>query len=774
MKSADNYTESLRITVHGVVQGVGFRPFIYRLAHSLDLNGFIINSGDGVRILINGTPEALQSFTTRIQAEAPPVARIVTLQTEKSNEPVPDGGFTIKASDASTKSITQIAPDIAACNDCLTEINDPDNRRFQYPFTNCTNCGPRFTIVKKIPYDRPNTSMRNFELCPECSKEYNDPLDRRFHAQPNACPQCGPSLTLHDAEGRPIYSKDILSFVLQTLLDHKIVAIKGLGGFHLAVDATSQTAVTTLRKRKNRKSKPLAIMVKDVAAAKMICKISTLESELLTSPEHPIVLLNKKNTASLAQDLAAGIGALGIMLPYTPLHHLLLNQPTSPKALVMTSGNLSDEPICTQNDEALERLRGIADFFLLHNRDILTRVDDSVARVAAGKPRLLRRARGFSPVPIQLQHKTKNILGCGAEKKSSFCIVRNQEAYISQHIGELTSPECLDFYTESIDHLQKVLESDITHTACDLHPDYLSSRYAGKLDLPCSQIQHHHAHTGAVMAEHGLDETVMSVILDGAGYGTDATIFGGEIYLADRKKYTRMGRLSHLPLPGGDKAAKEPWRMALALLYQTDGPEAIDDANLPSWLRAIEPQKRLVIGQLMQKQINSPLTSSCGRLFDAVAALVGLCIQSDYEGQAAMMLESQADLSANKPETATASNQGNIYKPALIKEADLWIIDSTALVPLILNDLKSNVPAGLISYRFHCWLIDSICNMLVSLRKTNKIKNIILSGGCMQNKLLLEGLNNQLIRNDFSVFTGEMVPVNDGGIALGQAYIGGY
>jgi len=762
---ANMQTKSLTITIHGMVQGVGFRPFVYRLAHRIGLVGTVANNSDGVHIYICGREAALNDFVAALKNEAPPVARIVDIDVQPTEQQLAIFDFQILPSSQGASPNTQIAPDIATCTDCLAEIFDPSNRRFRYPFTNCTNCGPRFSIVERIPYDRPNTSMRLFPLCAACSREYHDPMDRRFHAQPNACPVCGPRLSWHDSQGHPL-AGDCLALAARALADGHVVAIKGLGGFHLAVDAGSTAAVATLRERKHRPSKPLAIMVKDLATAARFCHLSPAEAALLMAPEHPIVLLDRLHTAELTDGIAPGLGVLGLMLPYTPLHHLLLNQPQAPLALVMTSGNRSDEPICTGNEEALRRLHGLADFFLLHNREIVTRVDDSVARIMAGTTRLLRRARGYSPVPILLHQPTADILACGAEMKSSFCIIRNNEAYISQHIGELTSAENFDFYRESIRHLQAVLEITPAQTACDRHPDYISTRYAQSLKIPCHEVQHHHAHTGAVMAEQGLEGPVLSVVLDGSGYGTDGTIFGGEIYRADRKGYQQLGRLSHLLLPGGDRAAQEPWRMALSLLYQGMGTAAFAEINQPPALLVITPEKKVLLGEMLTKRLNCPRTSSCGRLFDAVSALLGLCLQSDYEGQAAMLLEHQASLTTPGEDAAP-------YPVALREEAGLLIIDSAPLAALILHDLAIQVPIPVIARRFHYWLAESLVVLLKTLRQQTQLANVVLTGGCMQNKLLFETLVEQLGQHQFTVFAGELVPMNDGGISLGQAFIGG-
>ena len=761
--------KALQLSVHGIVQGVGFRPFVYRPAQRYALTGHVSNNGEGVAIVVGGSLEALRAFVAALEADAPPVARIARIDIHPAEEEAGEAAwqpFQILPSRQGQRPSTQIAPDIALCSDCLHEILDPANRRYRYPFTNCTNCGPRFSIVKRIPYDRPNTSMHRFSMCEDCRSEYNDPLDRRFHAQPNGCPVCGPRLSWHDGNGQPVPG-DCLELAAEALAAGQVVAIKGLGGFHLAVDACAEEAVATLRQRKNRPSKPLAIMVRDLATAARFARFDEAEAALLTSPEHPIVLVARREGTELAPGVAPSIGPIGLMLPYTPLHALLFAQPTTPEALVMTSGNRSDEPICTGNEEALRRLYGLADWFLLHDRDIVTRVDDSVARIMAGRVRLLRRARGYSPVPIPLPQPTADILACGAEMKSSFCIVRNNEAYLSQHIGELTNVEAYDFYRESIDHLQAVLEVTPERIACDLHPDYLSSRYAhGRTGL-CHEIQHHHAHIGAVMAEKGLDASVLGVVLDGAGYGNDGTVFGGEVYQADRPKFTRLARLGHLLLPGGDRAAEQPWRMALSLLYLGMGPEALLEKVQPPGLLAIAPTHKQLIGQMMTKGLHCPKTSSCGRLFDAVSALLGLCLFSNYEGQAAMLLEQQASLAENDAACSA-------YPVTLTSEAGLRVIDSAPLARLICDDLANAVPRPVIARRFHNWLVHGLQAVLVELRQQTGIIDVVLSGGCMQNKLLLETLAGQLRTAGLTVHAGALVPMNDGGIALGQAFIGGH
>jgi len=756
---------ALRINVRGIVQGVGFRPFVYRLARVLNLTGTVVNDGGGVEIHLAGPESVVQSFIERLRGEAPPAARIVHLDVQPCEDVPENDSFLILPSRSGKRPSTPIAPDIAICTDCLTEITNPLNHRYRYPFTNCTNCGPRFSIVERIPYDRPNTSMRVFPMCEACSREYHNPLDRRFHAQPNACPVCGPQLSWHDGTGTRL-DGDCLNHCAQALAEGLVVAIKGLGGFHLAVDGTNEAAVQRLRARKHRPAKPLAIMVKDLETASRFCRISEVEAGLLQSPEHPIVLVDRLPGNTLAASVAPRLEVIGLMLPYTPLHHLLLREPGVPAVLVMTSGNRGGEPICTANAEALRRLRGLADFFLLHNRDIVTRVDDSVARIMDGKVRLLRRGRGYSPVPILLDQPTDEILACGGEMKNTFCIVRGQEAYLSQHIGELVNTETFAFYQESIGHLQAVLERVPEQVACDLHPDYLSTRYAQAHSRHCTSVQHHHAHVGAVLAEQQLRGPVLGVVLDGTGFGPDGSIFGGEIYRADRRQFTRLGHLATLALPGGDRAALEPWRMALSLLYTLLGAQAFQPHYQPQALHGIEQSRQQLLGQMLLKKVNCPLTSSCGRLFDAVSALMGLCLVSQFEGQAAMLLEQQAWL-------ADDDGADGRYPVTIEWLDDQAIITSTAMVAGLLTDLAQGIPVPVMALAFHLWLVKALVQSLLRLRDTTGLDQVVLAGGCMQNKLLFERLCQSLRSHGFTVHAGELVPMNDGGLALGQAYIGG-
>ncbi len=780
MADSGGVTGYCAIRVQGIVQGVGFRPFVFRLAQELGLQGTVANDARGVFIRLCGKSEIVAEFVRRLRSSAPVAARISGIELQPLDSCTLAPGFHILASTDGEPATAAISPDLAACPDCVAEIFDPANRRYRYPFTNCTNCGPRFTITARIPYDRPNTSMRIFPMCAECSREYGDPFDRRFHAQPNACPVCGPQLSWHAADGCKLEA-DPLSAAAHALQGGAVVAIKGLGGFHLAVDAASNSAVLRLRERKNRPAKPLAIMVADIAAARRFCRVSDMEAGLLESAAHPIVLLEAREASELAPALAPGLGIIGLMLAYTPLHHLLLAEEAAPKALVMTSGNAGGSPICTGNDEALQRLRGLADFFLLHNRDILTRVDDSVLRVMAGLPRLIRRARGFAPAPLQLAKPCPDTLACGAAMKNTFCIVRNSEACLSQHIGELSNTGTYDFYLESIVHLQEVLECEPKRLVCDLHPDYLSSRYArrqivqtGQADksgqpIQLVQVQHHHAHALAVMAEHGLDEPALALILDGAGYGGDGTIFGGEIYQVTRADYQRLAHLASLPLPGGDQAVLEPWRLGLALLWQSV--EEVEEyamalAALPDSLAQVSPKKRAFITALLHKGLNCPPSSSAGRLFDAVSALLGLCLFSTYEGQAAMLLEAQASLA--RP------GENSVVLPLCIeKEGGIRCIATRPMAQSLFKHLAAGHSTAALAWAFHHWLADSCRAVIAQLGEERALNKVVLAGGCMQNRILFEMLKNGLAADGFKVFSGSLIPMNDGGIALGQAYYRG-
>lgn len=765
----------VEILVRGTVQGVGFRPFIYNLASRLEISGTVTNTGEGVVITATAQDDRLTLFLQAIEAEAPPLSRILSIDCRPLDVTATDGSFTILPSTVEASANTSTPPDIALCNDCLGELLDREDRRFGYPFINCTNCGPRFTIVETIPYDRPKTSMKVFPMCEPCTVEYNDPRNRRFHAQPNACADCGPTITLHDCKGAQVPGdQDPITGTVAALLADRVVAIRGLGGFHLAVNGCSSVAVEQLRLRKGRPHKPLAIMVRDMAAIESYCHVDSTERALLTSPEHPIVLLAKRPGTSLADNLSPAIREIGVMLPYTPLHHLLFATPNCPSSLVMTSGNISGVPLCTGNDDALNRLGAIADLFLLHNREIVTRVDDSVVKVTVNNPLVLRRARGFVPAPVQVPWNLPNILACGAGLKNTFSLARQQSVYISQHIGDLTGLEVYDFFLESVEHLKRVNQFEPEAVACDLHPDFISSRYAESLDLPLYRVQHHHAHAVAVMAEHGIEEPVLAVVLDGTGLGEDNTIWGGEILRAELTGFKRLAHLSHLLLPGGDAAATEPWRMGLSSLFATYG-EDLDITSLHiAPLDQLEGEKVETILSMLQNNFNAPASSSCGRLFDAVASLLGVRQQISYEGQAAMELEALAKKRATSTWVNDILPKSHTTILPFSDNIDGNIeICVPEFVKMIVNGIHRGESVSGLSLRFHMMLIARITRIIERLSHETRIHKVVLSGGCMQNSLLLEGLFHTLSSINMHVFTGNLLPINDGAISFGQSITGG-
>jgi hydrogenase maturation protein HypF len=764
-KSLENGVE---ILVRGTVQGVGFRPFVFKLASRYTISGTVTNTSEGVVIRAAGA--RIFSFIEALSAHAPPLARIDACSHQPLDKPLQADSFAIVPSRISTSSRANIPPDISLCDDCFAELINPADRRFGYPFINCTNCGPRFSIIETIPYDRPKTSMKLFAMCADCSREYLDPMDRRFHAQPNACPVCGPAISLHDNQGRELDGADVIEAAITAIAQGKVVAIRGLGGFHLCVDGCSAQAVVTLRRRKNRPDKPLAIMVKDLPQAARLCRLSDQEKAALGSPQHPIVLLRPRPNSALAENLAPEMSDIGLMLPYTPLHHLLFAHPDCPAALVMTSGNMSGEPICTSNEDALSRLAGVADFFLFHNRDIVTRVDDSVVKRMAGEIRTFRRARGYVPEPLHIPQELPEFIGCGGGLKSTFSLARGTSIYPSQHIGDLFNTASLGFYSESVANLKRLYEIEPVAAACDLHPDYLSSHFARDLGLPLYRIQHHHAHAAAVMAEHHLEGPVLAVVLDGTGYGTDQTIWGGEILKADLRGFTRLGHLEQLSLPGGDAAAQEPWRMGMSLLHRLFG----ENCGTMNYFPAVDSASKSVLVQMLQNRFNTPLTSSCGRLFDGVAALLGLTPVATFEGHAAMQLEALARKSLTsgwKDILIEGIEDADRY---LKQESEQrWEIISSKFVKQALDDISSGMDRPALALQFHSWLISCISRLVEKLSGTTGISDVVLSGGSMQNGILLEGLLFALTRRGLTPYTGAAIPVNDGGVSVGQALIGG-
>ncbi len=744
------------IVVHGTVQGVGFRPFVYRLAHSLGVAGWVANAGDSVRIEVEGDRARLETFLEKLDAERPPHAKIELLE-HSEGEPRGYPSFEILKSSPGGSTHAFMTPDIAVCPECLAELLDPSNRRYRYPFTNCTNCGPRFSIIEKLPYDRPNTTMKEFRMCPACTAEYGDPRDRRFHAQPNACPVCGPVLELWSASGAKLAKgEDALEGALAAVTAGKILALKGLGGFQLLVDAGSGAAVDRLRLRKQREEKPFAIMVPSLDVVRELCNISPEEESLLTSPEAPIVLLKRAamrtGRAGVVEAVAPRNPYLGIMLPYTPLHHLFMRG--IDRAVVATSGNRSDEPICTDEHEALQRLGGIADLFLVHNRPIRRHVDDSVARVVCGRPYVLRRARGYAPSPVFVGSGDR-ILAVGAHLKNSIAVVSNGYAFMSQHIGDLETTESYNAFERAIDDLTAQHGIEAKSVVADLHPDYLSTGYAVRSGLPVDQIQHHYAHVTSCMVDNRLIGPVLGVSWDGTGYGTDGTIWGGEFIVATEEGWRRAAAFRTFRLPGGDLAVREPRRTALGALYEMYGEAAFGMDDLPpvaAWTTA----DLRVLEKMLESGLNSPHTSSVGRLFDAVASLCGIRQKSSFEGQAAMELEFAA--------AGHDSAQPYAYQIQEPCQNGCRVIDWRPMVKEIIHDLRQGTDRHAVSAGFHATLVDIAAQIARMIGEPK----IVLTGGCFQNMRLLSGCIARLRTEGFVPYWHHDVPPNDGGIALGQ------
>jgi len=769
-----------RILINGIVQGVGFRPFIYGLANRYQLAGWVRNTSSGVEIEVSGPSEQLDGFIASIQDEAPPLAHIESLQ----HESIPDNGhegFQIQSSHTVEGDYQPISPDVSICEDCLQEMLTPSDFRYRYPFINCTNCGPRFTIIQDIPYDRPKTTMAEFDLCPHCREEYQDPLNRRFHAQPVACPECGPEIWL-EVPGTPqderLSGDQALQTTQRLLAGGKIAAIKGLGGFHLACDAQQPSAVSALRDRKNRPAKPLAVMMPDLAAIRKFCLVSEAEANLLSSPQRPILLLNKNPDHPLPENIAPGQNTLGVMLPYTPLHYLLFTEqdqfPQAPyQVLVMTSANFRGNPILTDHEQVREQLEGIADIYLFHNREIEAHCDDSVIRSVPAKEGPtqffpIRRSRGYAPQPLLTPFSGPPILAVGAELKNTFCHTRENNAFLSQHLGNLKNYQTLTSFEDSISHFEDLFRIQPSLLVHDLHPDYLSTRYAlqraEKENLPTLAVQHHHAHIASCLADNHDpgDEPIIGMSFDGIGYGDDGNIWGGEVLVADYRSYQRIGHLEYFPLPGGDLAIREPWRTALGLLDHLGIPW---DPNLPpvgyaqsldGVMLGVEPIE--VIQNQLASQTNTPQTSSIGRLFDAVSALLGVRQTTSYEGQAAIELEALADPDESDCYPLELSPENTILLPALISG--------------IVKDLQAGQQVPTLAARFHNTLAALVLELAQRARQSHSLNRVALSGGVWQNITLLTHTVQNLSRAGFQVMTHSRIPPNDGGIALGQAVIG--
>lgn len=743
------------IGITGIVQGIGFRPYIYHLAQKHSIRGWVFNNEKGVFIDAEGEDGHLEQFIREIPKLAPPLARIESLQVTPL-EPIGHTTFEIKKSEEAQDKFTLISPDLSTCDQCLLELFSPQNFRYRYPFINCTLCGPRFTIIQDIPYDRHKTTMAPFRMCPVCQEEYEDPSNRRFHAQPNACSHCGPSLCLKDREGNEVLG-DPIENTLDFLIKGKIIAIKGLGGFHLACDAKNQEAVSSLRSRKFREDKPFAVMCHDIGEVEQHCELLEEEKKLLLSVERPIVILRKKKETAIAHAVAPYQNTLGVMLPYSPLHHLLLQGPL--KTLVMTSGNISDEPISYKNEEAFQRLSNIADFFLFHNREIHMRCDDSVARVFDGKPYVLRRSRGYVPFPIKLPFFIEMILACGGELKNTFCLTRGQYAFVSHHIGDLENLETLSSFEEGIKHFKRLFYIEPKAIAYDLHPDYLSTQYALSIqEIPKVGIQHHHAHIVSAMVENGIEGDVIGVALDGTGFGLDKTIWGSEFIKANLKEFDRLAHLKNVPMPGGSKAIIEPWRMAMVYLLEAFGSE-ISQLKI-DWMRRIDFQKWDILMKAIEKKINTPLTSSMGRLFDAVSSLLSIRDEVHYEGQAAIELEMIAEPTVRET-----------YPFSIQKDEESMLIHPTGMIRAIVHDLLRGISPSVISGKFHRTIAKLIVETCEAIRFHDGLSRVVLSGGVFQNILLLSLVTEGLRKSGFDVYTHHLVPTNDGGISLGQAVI---
>lgn len=788
----------VKIEVTGIVQGVGFRPFVYNLARSMGIKGFVLNDSKGVIIEAEG--DGIDGFIQYLKTSYPPLAQIEDIKTSIL-PPAGYKGFEIRESLSDEGLSTLISPDIAICKDCLKELFDSSDRRYLYPFINCTNCGPRYSIIHSIPYDRPNTTMKAFRMCKDCEEEYHDPSNRRFHAQPNACPECGPKLQLQVTSHKwQVKEKNPIGITIELLREGAIVAIKGIGGFHLACDATNDAAVKRLRGGKRRSNKPFAVMMPDMKTIRSFCEVTPGEGDILKGPIRPVVLLKKRRDIVISDFVAPENNYLGVMLPYTPLHYLLFYYPlthhSSPttrhhfNALVMTSGNLSEEPIVTDNQDALERLSSIADAFLLHNRGIYMRVDDSVVRIyrdgetetrrngveekvnLSYSPHhpfsisfsLIRRARGYAPSPIDLGREMPQVLATGGELKTTFCLTKGRYAILSQHIGDMENKEAIEFYKETLRNLKNTFKVEPEIIAHDLHPNYWTTTFAKQFithnsSLITVPVQHHHAHIASCMAEHGLIGKVIGIAMDGTGYGSDGMIWGGEFLIADEMGFERFAHLEYIPMPGGEKAINEPYRMALSYLYHTFGDKTKTSKLCPWFLERFDQRVLKTLIGMIKGRINSPLTSSCGRLFDAVSSILGIRDFIAFEGEAAITMEMKASHNAE----GSYGFEIKGFKPC--------IIDVRPMIEGLIGDIKNGTDLPVMAGKFHNTIVKIILELSRIARKETSLKKVVLSGGCFQNSLLLRKAVSRLKAGGFDVFTHRVVPTNDGGVSLGQALI---
>ncbi len=749
MQNHNNNIISHRIHITGLVQGVGFRPFVYRMAVKHHIHGSVENRNDGVHILAEGTGHHLENFLQSLHLEAPPASEITGMEVHDAETQNLEGFHIVKSSNSSEE-ITRVSPDIATCEECIMDMKRQDHR-INYPFINCTNCGPRFTIIQDLPYDRGMTTMAPFEMCPQCRAEYENIRDRRFHAQPVACKHCGPTYSMIDDGHKITNLYEILHVFAQKIREGSIVAIKGMGGFHLACDARKENAVRILRECKQRDGKPFAVMFRDLTALEEYVHVNEAERRIITSWRRPIVILKTKK--ELAPDVSVGFPTVGAMLPYMPMHHLIFESIHAP-ALVMTSGNISDEPIVIDNELARQHLKDITRNFITYNREIHNRTDDSVAMIVNGRERLLRRSRGYVPDPVETNLNVDGIMGAGAELVNCFCLGKGKQAILSQHIGDLKNIETLEFYEESVELFKRLFRTNLQIVACDLHPDYLSTKWAEQQGLEIVKVQHHHAHIASCMAEHGLDEKVIGIAMDGVGLGDDENIWGGEFFVCDYENYQRIYHLDYVPQPGGDAATRYPWQMAVSYLYHYFG-NSFRDKNLP-FLETIDDIKVNLVLRAIDKKLNCPLTSSTGRLFDAVSALTNTCTESTFHAEAPMRMESKI---MEKVEESYEFDLPEDY------------ISLKSIFKGITEDILSGTGKDVIAAKFHNTVINIILAASLKIRGEQRINKVVLSGGTFQNRYLLENAETKLKEEGFDVYTHERVPSNDGGIALGQLMI---
>ena len=742
-----------KIVVKGIVQGVGFRPFIYKNATKNNLKGFVNNTSKGVFIEVEGYEEDITSFIEEIKHKPPVLSKVTDIKIiDKEIEGYTN--FKIIESKEEEEAITLISPDIAICDDCLRDIRDKNNRRYRYAFTNCTNCGPRFSITKKVPYDRGNTTMDVFQMCSECREEYTEPLNRRFHAQPNGCSKCGPRVFICDKEGQEITSKDPIKDIAKEIKNGKIVAIKGIGGFHLACDAKNKEVINELRKRKKRPRKPLAVMMRDIETVKKYCDVNELEERILLGNKKPILLLDKKRNSLLPKELTNyQNGKLGVMLPYTPVHHILFSEDID--ILVMTSANISGEPMVYKNHEAIEKLKGIADFYLMNNRHIYIPIDDSVSRVILGKERVLRNARGYAPKSMEIKDMAYSI-ALGANSNNTFAIANNENIFFSNYIGDLANYNTWQHYINSLEHMKGIYKIDPKSYFYDLHPNFYQNELLKEIKTKKIGIQHHHAHIVACMAEHSLEEEVIGIAFDGTGYGIDGKLWGGEFFICDKERFKRLAHLNYVALPGGEGAIREPWKIAISYLYDIFKEDYA--AYVPKHL---QEKKHQIITEIIKKDINSPKASSIGRLFDAVAALLGFDAKITFQGEAAIDLENLC-----------CRDDQSFYQYNISLEDGIYIIDCKPLIKSVVIEVIDGIDKELIARRFHNTIIKFTIELCEILRKEYNLSSVVLSGGVFQNEILLINIYKELIKRDFKVYIHEQIPANDEGISIGQMIIG--